>query len=551
MAQFGSNRSIIAQNQSAVTDSNGNLIVSPDNAFGGSPLGLAARTQALYGIPNANFDLLPPDPYSAVTSGNPLPYWDTQINGLGTATMSYDTASQNWSVVLDPTAGTAASETIILKTRSYLLNDLNLGLRQKAFANITKNGTQATSEWDLVLSATYYDADNNQLSAYNIGTANSGSAWTTINGFTTSGGTAIDAAAAYVDFAFTLTTTATVAGTATVSLNSLILATSSAATQSFVVTQNFTSSGTFTVPNGVQYVTVVAIGAGQGGNGGGLWSDRAQVPAIFDANGGVGGATGYWAIVPNIYVGNVSTVSVGIGAGGSGGTALTLTKAPGASTRVQTLNGTAGASGGDTTFGTYLTVPGARTAPTAYFGADSSAGTAGGTRGDPTGTVNGGTGATNAIGSTYVGAPYTTLTVAGSAGSGSTGGAVNGTGGTASAVAGIAGGGGGAGGARAVQGTGTRLAGNGGAAAPCGGGGGGASTSNRSTGGTVTSTAGSGGSGGANTGGGGGGGGALAFAIGAATTGDAISEYSDCTLTLASGAGGNGGSGMLTVVFIG
>ena len=96
MAQFGSGRSIIAQNQSAVSDSNGNLIVSPDDSFGASPLGVAARTQALYGIPNANFDILPADPYTAISSGNVLPYWDTVVSGEGTALMQYDTTTQSW-----------------------------------------------------------------------------------------------------------------------------------------------------------------------------------------------------------------------------------------------------------------------------------------------------------------------------------------------------------------------------------------------------------------------------------------------------------------------
>jgi len=47
MAQFGSNRSVIAQNQSAVTDPNGNLIVSPDNGWTGSPLGVAGRATSI------------------------------------------------------------------------------------------------------------------------------------------------------------------------------------------------------------------------------------------------------------------------------------------------------------------------------------------------------------------------------------------------------------------------------------------------------------------------------------------------------------------------
>jgi hypothetical protein len=556
MAQFGSGRSVISQNQSAVSDSNGNLIVSPDDSFGGSPLGIAARTQALYGIPNANFDILPADPYSPITTGNELPYWDVSINGLGTATMSYDDTTQAWAVRLDPTAGTASGETITMKARTYLLNDSNLTLRQKAFVNIAKVGTQATSEWNLVLSATYYSEAGSQLSTYNIGTANSGATWTSINGFTTSGTAAIDPAAHYADLALTLTTSGSVAGTALVDINSLLIQTSTGAAgaQSFILTQTFTSSGTFTVPTGVEYVTVVAIGAGQGGQGGGLVSTRGIIPASGTANGGLGGATGYWAIVPDIYVGNVGTagVSVGIGAGGSGGASLTQTKPAGNNTAVSTLNGNNGSNGGNTTFGTFLTVPGARTAPTSYFGADSSAGASGGTKGDPTATVNGGSGATNAIGSTFVGAPYTVLVVGGSAGIAGTGGALNGAAGAASASAGIAGGGGGGGGARAVRGTApTDLAGNGGNAAPCGGGGGGAVSLDGAFASTYTGTAGDGGAGGANTGGGGGGGGALAFVIGQTTSGSAITEYTGSVLTFTAGKGGDGGSGLLKVIYVG
>lgn len=546
MAQFGSGRSIIAQNQSAVTDSNGNLIVSPDDSFGASPLGVAARTQALYGIPNANFDILPADPYSPLSSGNPLPYWDFVSSGEGTATMTYDTTTQAWAVRLDPTAGTASGETMTLKARTYLLNDSNLTLRQKAFASITKVGTQATSEWDLVLSATYYDEAGVQLSTYNIGTANSGTTWTTINGYTTSGTAAINPAAHYADIALTLTTSGSVAGTALVNLNSLILQTSTLS-NTFLLTQTFTSSGTFTVPTGVDYVTVVAVGAGQGGGGGALEVGRSTSDNL-GATGGAGGSTGYYAVVRDIYVGNVASVSVGIGAGGSGGTAFAFNKAAGVTTTSTGNSATTGASGGDTTFGTYLTVAGARTAPTGFLDITSAAGATGGAGGANTGAA-GSIGGTHVIGSTNTGAPFISFWAGGVAGgtaTGSGGTGASGNGGAAGTALAIAGGGGGGGGAKANANTPAAAAGAGGVGGPGGGasGGGGAARYSTTTA-TIVATAGIGATAAANTGAGGGGGGACSVGfVGTAT-------YDPSTLTTTSGAGGSGGSGLLKVIYVG
>jgi hypothetical protein len=557
MAQFGSNLSIGAQNRSAVTDSNGNLIVSPDDGFGGSPLGVAARTQALYGIPNANFDILPPDPYTAITVANQLPYWDVSVDGLGTATMSYDDTTQSWAVRLDPTAGTGAGETITLKTRTYLLNDSNLTLRQKAFLSLTKVGTQATSEWDVVLGATYYSEAGVQLSTYNIGTANSGSVFTTINGFTTSGTAAIDPAAHYADLSITLTTSGSVAGTALVDLNSLLIQTSTGGgggAQSFLLTQTFTSSGTFTVPTGVDYVTVVAVGAGQGGGGGGNAVGR-STSAVLNAKGGDGGATGYYALVRDIYVGNVGTagISVGIGAGGTGGTAFAFNKAA-AATGTDSNSPTAGASGGNTTFGTYLTVSGARTAPSGFFDIASAAGATGGQGGGATGGPGsaagaGGIGGTHIIGSTNNGAPFIAFWAGGVAGgtaTGSGGTGASGNGGAAGTALAIAGGGGGGGGAAANANILSAIASVGGIGGPGGGAsGGGASARYATTTATIVATAGAGATAAANTGAGGGGGGACAVAfVGTAT-------YNPSTLTTTSGAGGNGGSGLLKVIYVG
>ena len=548
MAQFGSGRSIIAQNQSAVADSNGNLIVSPDDSFGASPLGVAARTQALYGIPNANFDILPADPYTAISSGNVLPYWDTVVSGEGTALMQYDTTTQSWALRLDPTAGTAAGETITLKARTYLLNDSNLTLRQKAFASITKVGTQATSEWDLVLSATYFSEAGVQLSTYNIGTANSGTTWTTINGFTTSGTAAIDPAAHYADLSITLTTSGSVAGTAMVDLNSLILQTSTGQSSGFLITQTFTSSGTFTVPTGVNYVTVVAVGAGQGGGGGGNTTSR---NVAGSSRGGAGGATGYYALVRDIYVGNVGTagISVGIGAGGAGGTALTLTKPAGSATPTRTdTTGSTGGDGGNTTFGTFLTVPGARTAPSGFLGITVAAGASGGAGGQ-TGSAVGTIGGTAVIGSTNTGAPFINFWAGGVAGGTATGsggsGGANGNGGIAGTALGIAGGGGGGGAGTADPIGLSAAAGAGGVGGPGGGASGGGAVARWSTvTTTLVATAGAGGSAAANTGGGGGGGGACAVLF------SGTASYNPSTVTTTSGAGGAGGSGVLYVIYV-
>ena len=546
MAQFGSGRSIIAQNQSAVSDSNGNLIVSPDDSFGASPLGVAARTQALYGIPNANFDILPADPYTAISSGNVLPYWDTVVSGEGTALMQYDTTTQSWALRLDPTAGTAAGETITLKARTYLLNDSNLTLRQKAFASITKVGTQATSEWNLVLSATYYSEAGAQLSTYNIGTANSGTTWTSINGFTTSGTAAIDPAAHYADIALTLTTSGSVAGTAVVDINSLLIQTSTGQSSGFLITQTFTSSGTFTVPTGVNYVTVVAVGAGQGGGGGGNTTSR---NVAGSSRGAAGGATGYYALVRDIYVGGTSSVSVGIGAGGAGGTALTLTKPAGSATPTRTdTTGSTGGDGGNTTFGTFLTVPGARTAPSGFLGITVAAGASGGAGGQ-TGSAVGTIGGTAVIGSTNSGAPFINFWAGGVAGGTATGsggsGGANGNGGIAGTALGIAGGGGGGGAGTADPIGLSAAAGAGGVGGPGGGASGGGAVARWSTvTTTLVATAGAGGSAAANTGGGGGGGGACAVLF------SGTASYNPSTVTTTSGAGGAGGSGVLYVIYV-
>jgi len=352
MPQFGSNPSVSNQNLSSTQDINGNAIISSDNTFGASPLGIAARTQALYGLPNGHFDLTCPDPNLPVEVDNAIPYWDMEYSGAIETTMVYNATTQNWSVRLDPT-GAETDDFVTLKARTFLLNDDAIALRQKAFASLTKVGTAGTAEWSLVLSATYYDATGAQLSTYAIGTAADSGTWTGINGVTTSGSAAIDAAALYADIALTLTAAGSVSGTAKVDINSVLVGTSEAAAGGggFLISEMFLASGTWTRPTGVEYVTVVAMGAGQSGASGALQTTRGA-SGVGATSGGNGGGAGPWVIMRDLYVGGTAgeSVSIGIGAGAAGGTANVFNKAA-ASTTVSNQASRAGAWGGNTTFG--------------------------------------------------------------------------------------------------------------------------------------------------------------------------------------------------------
>ena len=545
MPQFGSNPSVSAQNLSATQDPNGNPIISSENNFGASPLGVAARTQALYGIPNAHFDLTCPDPNSAVEVNNAIPYWNLEYSGAIATTMVYDATTQNWSVRMDPT-GADTGDYAILKARTYLLNDTDLALRQKAYAGLAKVGTTGTAQWSIVLSATYYDITGAQLSTYNIGTAADTGTWTGISGITTSGSAAISTSAAYADIALTLTAAGSVSGTAKVDINSVLMATSQSATGSFLITQTFTSSGTFTRPTGVDYVTVVLGSGGAGGNSGALTATNTSTAAVF---GGGGGVSGKWALIRDIALGTAATVSVGVGAGGAGAAVNTFSKAA-AGTALSTQAVVFGASGGASTFGSYISVPGGASGSGPTYGflslGGGTANEANGGNGAVAGTAKNGT---NSELSAYtLGVPYTTFVATGAAGASGTGsGGSSGTasaGGAAQTANGILGGGGGGGNGTAASSP-SVSAGGTGAAGGAASGGGAAFQRTAANGQTIVVTGGAGGTAVANTGSGGGGGGGVGVAAASAA------NYNAATLTMNSGKGGDGASGFVTVVYVG
>lgn len=568
MPTFGSDGGFQANNRGGIIDEQGNTIISADDSFGASPLGVAARTQALYGIPNANFNLTPPDPSAPIVPNqNDLPYWAVTDESGGdiTATSVFDATTQTYGVEINP--GTADTGSIFkLSTRSYLLTDDNLALRQKAQAVLAKSGTAAgTSQWNLTLDCVYYDANDTALSTAVIGTALDTGTWTSLAGTTTPGGSAINAAAQYVDLTFTLTTTAEVTGSAKATIKSLLLTTSVAGgggSQSFLVADTYTASDTWTRPTGVDYlVAVIGIGAGGGGGGGGA---TLQNTTSNSAGGGGGGGAGAHFILRDLYVGDQSSISVGVGAGGAGGTAATITKAA-AGTASYALAGGTGADGGVTTFGSYFSMATGKGGP---GNVTSNTAAAGGARaGNATTIVYGGTnvlgggggigardnanaGAGTAGGFTnfdYI--PYNTpgsaAGEAGGIGSGTAtaGGSVTLTTAVAAGTAGWISGGGGGGG---VTGTSATFRAAGASQKGGGGSGGGAIYGKITTTTTISGTAGNGGNGGANVGGGGGGGGGATTTV----TNTLNGTYAASTVTLTSGAGGQGSDGFVSVIYI-
>ena len=584
MAQVGSNRGMVSQSLAATTDPQGNAIVSSDTFFGSSPAGIAMLTQQLFGLANATFNLTPADVYSPISQTNQLPYWSfaEYSDGVMSGSAIYDSTTQTWGVILDP--GTAVSgDYCLLTTRSYLINDDGLGLRQRAFSVLSKSGTAAgTAQWNLTLSATYYSAADSALSTAIIGTVYDTAAFTSLAGTTTSGGSAISASARYVDLEFKLSATTTITGSAKPTIKSLLLSTSSATSNSFLVAETFTSSQTWTVPTGVtNLVAVAAVGAGGGGAGGSLAGARQSGQNRCGGGGGGGGAP--YLLLRDVSLGTATSVAIGIGAGGAGGTAVVATK-PASNSTTYAIAGGVGAAGGNTTFGSLFTITGgggggaAATPSIAAVGVAAGTGGAAGSYtssyftalpGTPFTTATGGVGGSASTVQTFSQAgtaggygavsgvyPYLTAaagvnggtaSIAGTAVTSFTGAAGTAAAGTAATF------GGGGGGASSVGGSASAAVsagGNSGGAAATFQGAGGAAGGGilaRITGGTgsLTVTAGAGGAAAAYSGGAGGAGGAVGI-----TTDGGAAAYDSRPFTATTGVGGKGSDASIVVVYI-
>ena len=574
--RFGADGGFASTTSGGVFDSSGNPIISADNEFGAAPLGPAALAQTLFSVPNGTFNILPPDIDIPISNENPLPYWSSPVDdsdGEMIAQVVYNTTSNTYSLRMDP--GSALNgDTLSITTRSAVLSDDNLALRQKAIATLEKVGTYAgTTQVNLKLDATYYDHTGTQLSTNPIGTVFDNGTVSSLAEFTTAGTAIVGVSAAYVDLTFTMTATADVTSGIAFDIDTILLQTSQGGGggggQSFLITDTFTSSGTWTRPVGVDYlVAVVGISGGGGGGGGAAAMGLlGTATGLIEVRGGGGGAAGRWAILKDVNVAGVATVSIGIGAGGVGGTAGSTSKGTASSTQTTSVGGN-GASGGTTTFGTYLTVTGGAAGAAASRGATTGTATTPLWPGTPFAQVGGGFGGDgrNQLGlpgnsplNTYSQMPYTTAINSPGANGGAgtiTGGtginenSIAGTGGLAGSVGYLGGGGGGAPVLGMVEDILYRNAGNGGG----GGGGGGAKLQIFGSAVTWSGTGGVGGAAGTGAAAGGGGGGAILIygssASGGTTPGGTV-QYRASQGTVIGGAGGNGSAGAVFVIYVG
>jgi hypothetical protein len=544
--RFGSDRSSTNQNLSATLDALGNPIISSDLSFGASPLGEAARTQVALGVPNGTFNLLPNDPSAEIDSANPIPYWSWEASGSVIATMDFDDTTQTWSVVLDPeTAG--SGDYGILKTRIPIVNDEGLDIRHFVSSSLIQGIKPASpTAWTMDLTAQYIDTAGAAIgTAYTIGTLTQSGTATNLSSYTNASGP-IDTTAAELEIAYTITRGATGLSDVVAIIKSVLVATEYGVIKGGgggelqVQTQVFTASGDFTVPDGVTHVTIVGMGGGQGGSSGAGTVTFATTGAVSRRSAGQGGA---FVVLPDVYVGDAGgTVSVGIGAGGSGGSATLITKAFGGTT-TSASTAVAGGSGAATTFGSYLSIGGGGTGVVSslVYGAEVTAGPS-------AGTANGSAHAISAFTFGFPGYPDLSFITGGAAGAGGfVSGATTqnlGNGGSANGTAGFGGSGGGGGdvswSGTALTGTNGRLAGSGGA----GGGGGGAMARLATNTLSVNVEGGNGGDAEPNSGAGGGAGGA------AATTASGTAAYNSSSISLIPGDGGDGGSGFLAVTWL-
>lgn len=588
MPRFGADESFASTTSGGVFDADGNPIVSADNEFGGSPLGPAALAQTLFSVANGTFNLLPPTVENPISNENLLPYWSAPIDnsdGEMTAKVVFDTTSNTYSLRMTP--GTALSgDTLSITTRSAVISDDNLALRQKAIATLAKVGTYAgTTQVNLKLDATYYDHTGTQLSTQAIGTVFDNGTFSSITGFTTAGTAAVGISAAYVDLTFTMTATANVTSGIAFDIDTILLQTSQGGgggAQSFLITETFTTSGTWVRPTGVDYLTALIL---VGGGGGGQ-SARALASSSANSNGiegGFGGGGGGYLYVRDVYVGGAGSFTITIGAGGSGGgTAGTVRGSAAQSISAITIGGNVGSNGGTTFFGT------------SYF---AGGGGGGGTRAGAGNQEQPGSGGTfdstqwgaqilstsGAIGGTTLTSGTTSTPTFGGAGgsaafltglysvmpyqSGIAYPSVGGTGGVSSVTrtgggigayavgsAGVAAGpagyfcNGGAGGGGARLDTAAApdkpYAANGGSATSGGGAGGGGAMADSFSAGTMILVAGGGGNAAALSASGGGGGG------GVQTTSTSTTSHRNTTFDMSAGAGGNGAQGYAILVYI-
>lgn len=113
-----------------------------------------------------------------------------------------------------------------------------------------------------------------------------------------------------------------------------------------------TGSGTWNIPAGVTWLKAALLV--RGGTGGQSGGGRASNTGSSNASGGDSGGGGDGCYYANVYVGDVTSMTYSVGAGGAGGTATTASKAGGNATTPVTCTQGMGTAGTQSTLGAYL-----------------------------------------------------------------------------------------------------------------------------------------------------------------------------------------------------
>lgn len=580
VSRFGSDATFSGNADGGVVDNQGNPIISANIGPGNAPLGYSILNQISGKFPNGLINFPPPDPAVAIGNfDNPLPFWNVTNDSDGRINAKFVVLDSSVSSALSSAIGSAGVGgqsigsyvglgALKIETLNALSGD-SFTLSQRApvaviprmkeigWAVYGYSGTATpTAAFTVQTDVIYYDGEGSAISTATLGSSTNTQialyGGTVHYGYTqgTSSRDYLADAATSVEMSSTFTITAgTVTEDQAVYISSSVINPQFTRVGGSVVVDVFTSSGTWTRPEGVNYVSIVAVGGGGGGAGGAGTATAATGGGTVGTTGAGGGGASRAYLISNIYVDQPS-YAIGIGAGGSGGTATNTTAGTRPSNPIGNAH-TAGANGGATSFGSLITVSGgtgansrlggsaASVTVTSFYGGSDSAAFDGSTAASGTAAPNAGAAGVGITNTYILGYPT-------AAGTGVAGGSATTTNGTAtlgtagSGGTGWVGGGGGAGYTHVAT-AGARILGTSSGGGAAGGGGGASFALSSGTTAAYSGTAGSGGNAAANSGAGGGGGGSYAF-------GNSSSLGTATSFDFTSGAGGNGAAGFLAVI---
>lgn len=410
VSRYGSDATFAGNADGGLVDEEGNPIISGATRIGNAPLGYSVLNQMVGKFPNSLLNFPPPTLGSAIGDfDNPLPFFAVSDDSDGRIAAEFVVLDSAISSALGSGIFNAGASSSSGASGSYVglgglkispqgaLSGDSFTLTQRAptvvypkqkevgwavLATDVSGTADAPSEFTVSSQAIYYNSENEPLSTATIGTV-TGSILRFIGGkaFTgyTNGTAFVPDAATSVEMNLTLTATAgTVSSAAAVYVSTMAIVpesggagTASPAEGRVVLT--YYSSDTWVVPSNVKSMDVFVIGAGGGGASGGQSVGLSAANLAGTARGGPGGGASGYGYAPNVAIIPGGTVTITIGSGGVGGTALIYNKPAGTAFVANfTNNPNVGSNGGatsvSTSFGTVISITGGTGAGTAAVG---------------------------------------------------------------------------------------------------------------------------------------------------------------------------------------